>query len=205
MAASFSALARAAVHQLLRRHHLGDQALGERVLRASCSGLRGGFPAPGSARPPAAGSRSCRRRERRRCGRRRRRRRRPRRRSGCRRRAPARSRRRPPAPLTAAITGIGDPAQVDDRRVQRLGAAPHLGGQVDLLRLRRPAGTSVDVAAGAEGLAGAGDDQRPQRRRSASQAKATVISPIISGLIALNASGRSRVRVPISPSISDAL
>ena len=38
--------------------------------------------------------------------------------------------------------------------------------------------------------------------RSASQAKATVISPIISGLIALKASGRSRVRVPISPSIS---
>ena len=33
--------------------------------------------------------------------------------------------------------------------------------------------------------------------RSASQAKATVISPIISGLIALKASGRSRVRVPI--------
>ena len=38
--------------------------------------------------------------------------------------------------------------------------------------------------------------------RSASQAKATVSSPIISGLIALKASGRSRVRVPISPSIS---
>ncbi len=38
--------------------------------------------------------------------------------------------------------------------------------------------------------------------RSASQPKATVISPIISGLIALKASGRSRVRVPISPSIS---
>src|ERR1044072_1165041 len=37
---------------------------------------------------------------------------------------------------------------------------------------------------------------------SASQAKMTVISPIISGLIALKASGRSRVRVPISPSIS---
>jgi hypothetical protein len=38
--------------------------------------------------------------------------------------------------------------------------------------------------------------------RSANQAKATVISPIISGLIALKTSGRSRVRVPISPSIS---
>src|SRR6476646_5189668 len=38
--------------------------------------------------------------------------------------------------------------------------------------------------------------------RSASQPKATIISPIISGLIALKASGRSRVRVPISPSIS---
>src|SRR4051794_14980045 len=37
---------------------------------------------------------------------------------------------------------------------------------------------------------------------SASQGKATIISPIISGLIALKASGRSRVRVPISPSIS---
>jgi hypothetical protein len=38
--------------------------------------------------------------------------------------------------------------------------------------------------------------------RSASQAKATVISPIISALIALKESGRLRVRVPISPSIS---
>ena len=37
---------------------------------------------------------------------------------------------------------------------------------------------------------------------SASQAKAMVSSPIISGLIALKASGRSRVSVPISPSIS---
>ncbi len=37
---------------------------------------------------------------------------------------------------------------------------------------------------------------------SASQAKATVSSTIISGLIALKASGRSRVSVPISPSIS---
>src|SRR3954454_9589030 len=37
---------------------------------------------------------------------------------------------------------------------------------------------------------------------SASHEKATVISPIISGLIALKASGRSRVSVPISPSIS---
>src|SRR3954447_2740533 len=38
--------------------------------------------------------------------------------------------------------------------------------------------------------------------RSASQAKATVSSPISSGLIALKASGRSRVSVPISPSTS---
>src|SRR3954447_23318495 len=38
--------------------------------------------------------------------------------------------------------------------------------------------------------------------RSASQPNATVISPISSGLIALKASGRSRVSVPISPSIS---
>src|SRR4051794_16733447 len=38
--------------------------------------------------------------------------------------------------------------------------------------------------------------------RSASQAKATTSSPIISGLIALKASGRLRVRVPISPSVS---
>src|SRR3954451_16098823 len=38
--------------------------------------------------------------------------------------------------------------------------------------------------------------------RSASQANATVNSPISSGLIALKASGRSRVSVPISPSIS---
>jgi hypothetical protein len=38
--------------------------------------------------------------------------------------------------------------------------------------------------------------------RSASHAEASTSSPIISGLIALSASGRSRVRVPISPSIS---
>ena len=60
-----------------------------------------------------------------------RRRPRPRRRSGCRTRAPARSRRRPPAPLTARDHRIGDAAEVDDRLVQHLGAAPHLGGQVD--------------------------------------------------------------------------
>ena len=47
--------------------------------------------------------------------------------------------------------------------MQGLGAAPHVGGQVDLLRLDAFA-EPVDVAAGAEGLAGAGDDQRPQRR-----------------------------------------
>ncbi len=104
-------------------------------------------------------------------------------------------------PLTAAITGIGDPPQVDDRLVQRLGATPHFGREVDLLRLD-PLLEGVDVPSGAERLAGAGHDQRPQGARSASQAKATVSSRIISGLIALNASGRSRVRVPISPSIS---
>ena len=58
---------------------------------------------------------------------------------------------------------IGDPAQVDDRRVQRLGAAAHFRGQVDLLALDTGF-EPVDVAAGAERLAGAGDDQRPQRR-----------------------------------------
>ncbi len=58
---------------------------------------------------------------------------------------------------------IGDTSQVDDRRVQRLGPAPHLRGQVD--RVVFDAGfEAVDVAARAERLAGAGDDQRPQRR-----------------------------------------
>ena len=33
-------------------------------------------------------------------------------------------------PLTAAITGIGDAAEVDDRLVQHVGAAAHVGRQV---------------------------------------------------------------------------
>ena len=105
-------------------------------------------------------------------------------------------------PLTAAITGIGDPPQVDDRLVQRLGAAPHLGGQVDLLGLDALAGTRLTSPPAQKALPAPVTISARSGARSASQAKATVISPIISGLIALKASGRSRVRVPISPSIS---
>ena len=71
-----------------------------------------------------------------------------------------------PAPGRGAVHRrdhrIGDAPQVDDRRVQRLGPPPNLGRQVDRV-VFDPGFEAVDVAAGAEGLAGAGDDQRPQR------------------------------------------
>ena len=111
-----------------------------------------------------------------------------------------------PAPGGGAVDRrdhrIGDAPEVDDRLVQDLGAAAHVGGQVrrsdsSSPRLNqvtsppaenaRPAPVTISARSGA---------------RSASQAAAVTSSPIISGLIALRASGRSRVRVPISPSIS---
>ncbi len=61
-------------------------------------------------------------------------------------------------PLSAAITGYGISAQIDDRRVQCLGAATDLCRQVDRVVFDASC-EPVDVAAGAEGVAGAGHDQ----------------------------------------------
>ncbi len=66
-------------------------------------------------------------------------------------------------PVQCADHRIRDAPQVDDCAVECLGAAPHLCRQVDRVVLD-PGFEGVDVAAGAEGLAGAGEDQRPQRR-----------------------------------------
>jgi hypothetical protein len=58
--------------------------------------------------------------------------------------------------------GIWNATQVDDRGVQCLGPAAHLRRQVDRV-VFDPGFEAVDVPARAEGLAGAGEDQRSQR------------------------------------------
>src|SRR4029078_6613122 len=93
-----------------------------------------------------------------------------------------------------------------------LRAPTDLGGQVDSLVGDAPL-EPVDVAAGAAHPTGAGDDQGSNRGPSGargmmrcgsgagagSQAAAVVNSPMSSGLIALRASGRFSVSIPIWP------
>ncbi len=57
---------------------------------------------------------------------------------------------------------VRDAADVDDGVVERLGAAPYLRGEVHVLIGDAPL-EPVDVATGAEGAAGAGHDQGPDR------------------------------------------
>ena len=86
---------------------------------------------------------------------------------------------------------VGDPAQVDDRLVQDLGPAAHVGGEIELIRFDPFAEPVGHVAAAQNALpAPVHGISARDGALSASQAKATVISPIISGLIALKASGR---------------
>ena len=82
-----------------------------------------------------------------------------------------------------------------------IGAPSDLRGEVGA-GLLEPSLEPVDVAAGREARPAPVTIRARSGARSASHAAAVTSSPISSGLIAFSTSGRSSVRVPISPSTS---